>query len=326
MRRLNAIKILTPVYNDWPSLGMLINELDLLAAELTPDIQVTIINDGSNATPHDHLIEAVKVQNITQITQIDLLSNVGNQRAVAIGLSEVVRNGDFDALIIMDSDGEDRVADIPILLELAEQSEEHIVVAERATRSSSVSFKIFYFLYRLLFRVLTGKRLSFGNFSVVPYKAAQALASMPELWSNLPSTILRSRFPIVSHRVPRGMRYEGDSKMNTVALIVHGLSVIAAYSETLFVRILLGCSLLVLLSFLAIIIALAVKFFTDLAIPGWTSNVVLGLSIILIQTIFLALTSTILLLQNRMAAKHGPIVDSHNFISRSIVLSNTRSK
>ena len=137
---------------------------------------------------------------------------------------------------------------------------------------------------------------------------------MPDLWNCLPATFLRSQFPIYHHALPRGNRYAGKSKMNIVTLIVHGLSVISAYSEILFVRILIFSFLVAGLIVVAIIIILGIKFYTDLAIPGWTSNVILALSIMFFQIIVIALGALVLLLHGRSNVANGPMIDSEIYV------------
>ena len=279
MTQFKNVCIVTPVYNDWESLSLLLASMDRVVSELSISASVIVIDDGSNSRLSDDLIDLGALGSIKSVEILELFYNMGNQRALAIGLAQTAQNNNYDAVIVMDSDGEDRPEDIPKLLVEAENAPDHIIVASRTKRHDPLSFRFFYLLYQILFRVLTGNRISFGNFSVIPIATLKSLVFMPDLWNCLPATFLRSNFPISHFALPRGNRYAGKSKMSTVALIVHGLSVISAYSDILFVRILIFSFLMAGLIIAAITTILGIKFFSDLAIPGWTSTVILALSI-----------------------------------------------
>jgi len=319
------ICIVTPVYNDWEAFAKLLPSIDGVVMKLQISTSVIVIDDGSNSHIGVDIVDFKHLRAIDSVELVDLVFNMGNQRAIAVGLTESARKNNCDAVIVMDSDGEDRPEDIPKLLAKAESMPEHIVVASREKRQDPTLFKIFYFLYQILFRVLTGDRISSGNFSVIPFTILKSLVFMPELWNCLPATFLRSQFPICYHALPRGNRYAGKSKMSIVALIIHGLSVISAYRDILFVRVLV-CSFLVAgVIVVAILTLIGIRFFTDLAILGWTSNVILALSILLLQIIIIALGALALLLQDRSKVASGPIIDSRNYIrAKQVLLKKTR--
>lgn len=172
-----------------------------------------------------------------------LALNLGHQRAIAVGLCAVADRTQFDAVLVMHSDGEDRPADIAALLEASRQHPDHVVLARRAKRSESPAFRFWYLIYKLIFHTLSGQVISFGNYSVVPMSAVQRLVHMPELWNNLAACILRSRLPCTTVPTARGVRYSGRSTMNLVSLVVHGLSVMSVYSDVIFVRALIAAAM-----------------------------------------------------------------------------------
>ena len=66
--------------------------------------------DGSNEAP------VYSINNLRQICAIEVVTlacNLGHQRAIAVGLVEVYCRKRFDAVLVMDSDGEDAPADAP---------------------------------------------------------------------------------------------------------------------------------------------------------------------------------------------------------------------
>jgi hypothetical protein len=308
------VAIVTPVLDDWESFAQLVTEISSRFDKEGISFHVVAIDDGSSRAceldrlplPHDSCIREVQV--------IELAVNLGHQRAIAVGLSEVANRDDLDAVFIMDSDGEDRPADMASLLAASQRHPQHIILARRTKRSETRVFKAGYHLYKLIFRLLTGRRISFGNFSLLPLGVVRRLVRMPELWNNLPASIMRSRLACTEIPIERGRRYTGSSRMNVVSLAVHGLSAMSVYIDTIFVRVLLFAGFVAGLTLVGIVCAVLVRFTTDLAIPGWTTTAVGTLFIILMQTVVRVVATTLMLLAGRSSRPILPAVDSPSFV------------
>jgi hypothetical protein len=175
-------------------------------------------------------------------------------------------------------------------------------------------FKSGYAAYRLLFRLLIGREISFGNFSLHPISAVHRLVYMPELWNNLPAAVLRSRISHSAIPIDRGFRYAGHSKMNFISLVVHGLSALSVYLDTIFVRVLVASSGFALLTVIGIIAATLVRLTTNLVIPGWTTTAVGALLTLLVQTIVLMVATTLMVLAGRSTRPIVPRSDSSKFV------------
>lgn len=219
--------ILTPVYNDWVSLELLLKNISIIFKQSNFEISVLVVDDGSNE--NGNIINNYKL--FKEITIIRSSENRGHQRAIATGLTFVEKNIRTDAVVVLDSDGEDRPEDIPVLLKKLIQNKESIVFAARSKRSESIAIKIFYFLYTTIFRLLTGKRICFGNFSIIPEILIHELVSQPNIWNHYAASIIRSGLSYTTVSIPRGTRYSGISKMNFIALVIHGLSSISIFLD-----------------------------------------------------------------------------------------------
>jgi len=310
------LAIITPVFNDWASFTRLVRELDNVAGLLPGyGLNILAVNDGSTEMSIDGLLENFRPQHIQTLEVSHLVCNMGHQRAIAIGLSTLAARNKYYAVIVMDSDGEDRPEDIPNLLEILEREPQSIVVAQRAKRSENFPFRAFYTVYKLIFKALTGTRISFGNFSIIPGSLLPRIVHMPEVWNNLAAAVTRSRLPVREHPTTRGTRYAGKSKMNLVSLIIHGLSAMSVYSDAAFVRILLFSLALIVITVFGISIAVAIRFFTDLAIPGWTTTVVGVLAVILLQALMLSSGAVFLLLSGRSNLTVVPAYVSRDYVS-----------
>ena len=109
----------------------------------------------------------------------------------------------------MDADGEDAAEDVPRLVAALGAGEAAIVFAGRSARSEGPLFRVFYEIYRLMHRLLTGRRIWFGNFSIVPARLLPRLVLLSELWNHYPSAVVKARIPFTSIPLPRAPRLGG---------------------------------------------------------------------------------------------------------------------
>lgn len=292
MIAVKKVVCVTPVYNDWQSFHVLLEHLHLLQQKYQNrySFSIVAVNDGSAETYADATPPI-------PTTTLELKINIGHQRAIAVGLQYVYNEVEnFDAVVVMDSDGEDRPEDIIALLEaLEKEREKKIVFAQRKKRQESVAFKTGYFFYKYLFYFLTGQKISFGNFSIIPKALLSKVVHQGNIWNHYSGGIIQSKIPFATVLLDRGKRFKGVSKMNSNSLIIHGLSSIAVYFDFLSLRI-LRCSMYgILICFLSVIVILYQKIFTDSAVPGWASSLILIISGIILQ--LFSVTLIVLLLQ-----------------------------
>jgi hypothetical protein len=311
MRRLAVV---TPVLDDWVSFTTLVQQIALHAAPNVESIEIVAVDDGSIDGFDTSTIVLPDDSRITAISIVHLALNLGHQRAIAAGLVTLSTRKDLDGVIVMDSDGEDRPEEIPLLLAAARAAPDHVILAHRARRSESTIFRTGYGAYKFLFRLLTGRGISFGNFSLLPIAAVRRLVHMPELWNNLPAAIMRSRLPFMQVGTVRGIRYAGQPKMNFPGLVIHGLSAMSVYTDLIFVRVLLAAGAVSGVAFLAICAVLAIRFGTALAIPGWATTVFGDLVIILLQAMLMIVATSLMVLAGRSARPIVPVVDAGMFI------------
>src|SRR5689334_17170435 len=320
------IAVVTPVLDDWACFAALVTEISSRYTGTDLVFHMYAVDDGSIgsldaksiALPPDSCVGAIEI--------LRLALNLGHQRAIAVGLCAVADRSQFDAVLVMDSDGEDRPIDIAALLAAAQQHPAHVVLARRAKRSESPAFRFWYLIYKLIFHMLSGQAISFGNYSLIPMSAVQRLVHMPELWNNLAACILRSRLPYTTVPTKRGTRYTGRSTMNLVSLVVHGLSVMSVYSDVIFVRALIVAGFVAAVSVAGIAAVTITRLATDLAIPGWASTAVGDLLIILLQTVVIITAASLTMLAGRSNRPIIPIVDSAPYVVRRDVVWREQSR
>jgi len=303
--------LIIPVFNDWGSVAILLKEITTFARSAPSTVmQVILVNDGS--TENDPGLEAIPE---LPIEIIHLQRNVGHQKAISIGLSYATKEKAFDFAIIMDSDGEDKPVDIQNLLRIAHEKKNKIVFAHRAKRNENLSFRLSYKLYKVIFKLLTGVPISFGNFCAVPNELAKRLIYVSEIWNHFSGGILKSKLPYQLYSTERGNRYLGKSKMNFQSLILHGLSSVSVHIDTVSVRLLLASLMFLCAATILILVVGGIKIFTQLAIPGWTSNIILGLTLVFLQALFLSVLLVFIILSYRTQKNFIPATDYPIFIN-----------
>jgi polyisoprenyl-phosphate glycosyltransferase len=321
-RRTLRLAVVIPVLDDWRSFATLVGHIIRQVGQDAEWLEIVAVDDGSAecfdlttiALPDNAHVDAIRI--------VHLALNLGHQRAIAVGLVTLAPRKDLDHVIVMDSDGEDRPEDIPLLLEAGRLLPGQVILAHRAKRSESMMFKAGYETYKFFFRMLTGRGISFGNFSLLPIAAVRRLVHMSELWNNLPAAIIRSRLRFTPVCTVRGTRNFGRSRMNFPDLVIHGLSAMSVYTDLIFVRVLLATAAVSVLAFVAICVVLAVRFGTTLAIPGWATTVFGDLVIILFQAVLMIVATSLMVLAGRSARPIVPITDALVYVqSVSDVLS-----
>lgn len=292
MNQTKHIICLIPVYNDWDSFSILMQNIEI-QYQSSPGQQITVlaINDGSDDEFDSEFKSSIPIE------VVSLKSNVGHQRAIAIGLQYInAEKTDFGFVVVLDSDGEDSPEHIRELVAKCDNSSgSKIIFAKRKKRQESAGFKIGYFFYRYSFYMLTGQKISFGNFSCIPRKLLQKVVLQDNLWNHYSGSIIQSRMPFDMVFLDRGKRYAGQSKMRFTNLVLHGLSSMSVYFDTLSVRILKLSLLGIVVCLLSVAAVLYVKLFTDASIPGWASNLILIIFTMILQ--LFSVTPIVLLMQ-----------------------------
>lgn len=306
-----SLGVVIPVHNDWDCLDRLLVEVGAQAHHLPP-LQVFVIDDGSTASRR--LTPGAWGGAFDAVTVVRLGSSLGHQRAIAVGLAHAVGDAAVAHVLVMDADGEDDPTSVPRLVGECLAKPDRVVVAQRGARSESTGFRFGYRAYKAAFRLLTGKTLDFGNFCVMSRDAAERLSYMPETWNHFAAAVMRSRLSLERVRVDRRRRYSGRSQMNTVGLVNHGLSAIAAYIDVAFTRLLAVVVAAIALTLVVGGVATAIRLLTSLAIPGWTTTV-LGFAVLaLMQFLAVLAVLTFVVLATRSEVVPVPIRVANQYV------------
>ncbi|MDR0692552.1 MAG: glycosyltransferase [Prevotellaceae bacterium] len=304
--------IIMPCYNDWESLSVLLANIDKENERHRYDFHIVVINDGSS---QDIPCNNFSFPFIKEFVCIDLIRNMGHQRAISIALSYISDTfTDYKGVIVMDCDGEDDYKDLFRFID--EFSEDEIIFARRRKRKEPLSFRIFYRLYKFVFRCLTGNILQGGNYSLIPHAMMNKVVHLSEIWNHYHAGILKSRLKIKYVDCNRAQRYKGISKMNFASLVTHGLSAVSVFNDTVFVRLTLFAIVFFVVSILAIALILFMKFVLHIASPGWATNVIGIFLILCVQVFSVIIGNTFITLGRRDMNAFLPIREYKNYIMR----------
>ena len=230
---MKKIIILIPVYNDWESLKKLLEEINLNIQDFhNINFECMIVNDASTS----QIPKIIKPRKFDTIEILNMKVNKGHARCNAFGIRYAHQKKNFDYLILMDSDGEDRPEEIKSFIEKIKNNASLSVVAKRVKRSEGIFFQFLYQLHKLITLIFTGKNVNFGNYSILTRSDVEKLHSKASLWSSYSGSVKKNLKSLIEINSIRGLRYFGPSKMSLFKLVVHSLSIIAVFKYQVFLR------------------------------------------------------------------------------------------
>ena len=225
--------ILIPIYNDWKSVYKLLDNIDLQIVDWDAEVSVLIFNDAST---QEKPVRDFNLRKIKSVRVVNMKENRGHARCNATGLKYLTEKENFDYVIPMDGDGEDRFEELNLLFKKSKENPLKTVTLDRIKRSEGFFFKSLYQCHKILTYVFTGKLIKFGNYSCLPKDHATRLAKEASIWSSFSGSVTKVIADRVSVPSIRGKRYFGPSKMNLFNLLIHSFSIIAVFKVSVIVR------------------------------------------------------------------------------------------
>jgi cellulose synthase/poly-beta-1,6-N-acetylglucosamine synthase-like glycosyltransferase len=230
---MSKIKILIPVYNDWQSVFKLLENINLQVAALNDELSVIIVNDASTENRPEF---SVDLNNVKSIQIINMKENKGHARCNAAGLKYINEKEDFDYVIPMDGDGEDRPEELSLLIEKIKEFPNTVITANRVKRSEGFIFKSCYLAHKYLTLIFTGQIIKYGNYTCLPKSSVNEMVNEKATWNSFSGSLAKIAKDRKSIPSERGTRYFGPSKMSFINLLKHSLSIITVFKTTLLIR------------------------------------------------------------------------------------------
>ena len=230
---MKKFKILLPAYNDWQSLSKLLNNIDNEIKNIDHEISIIIVDDASN---FDRQLDLNNLSNINSIKVLTMQENRGHARCIATGLKYIFEKEEFDYVIPMDGDGEDRPEEIKQFIESIENTPDKTIVGERVKRSEAFIFKLCYFIHKIITQVFTGHSIKFGNFTCLTKSTVEKMINEKATWNSFSGALTKVEKNRISTPSIRGERYFGPSKMSFLNLVNHSLSIISVFKKIVLIR------------------------------------------------------------------------------------------
>jgi len=230
---MKKIKILIPIYNDWQSVFKLLENINSEVSGLNCEFSIVIVNDASTETRSEM---SLNLDNLKSIQVINMKKNQGHARCNATGLKYIYENEEFDYVIPMDGDGEDRPEEIKQFVDNLDYNPDKPIVGERIKRSEGIFFKFCYFFHKLITFTFTGESIKYGNYSCLPKSIVEKIINEKATWSSFSGSLAKVTKNRASVPSERGTRYFGPSKMSFKNLIIHSLSIISVFKFNVLIR------------------------------------------------------------------------------------------
>lgn len=209
-----------------------------------------------------------------QLTALDVVIEfpyrMGAQSAISRAFRETLPRLEWDWLVTMDSDGEDRASDVWNLWD-SRTPVTDIVLAERTRRHSSLGFRLGYWSFKTIYRLATGLPLRTGGFACLrrdwvinnrnraefAFSFAGALCALPANRKSVPCTRDPRQHGSTTMKLT-------DSTKDAIRMLIPQSGLIASRS---LVFLIVMCSLAVLSS-----IYIGSVNMLGFASPGWTTS------------------------------------------------------
>jgi glycosyltransferase involved in cell wall biosynthesis len=229
--------------------------------------ELVLVDDGSTDGTWEAIEAAANAE--PRVRGIRLSRNFGHQLALTAGLS--VARG--DGVITMDSDLQHPPEVIPALLTAARAGSD-VVYAVRSSADAAGFWKRFSarVFYKLLNR-LSSLELPEGaaDYRWMSRRVVDVVVAMPERHRFLRGLVRWAGYRQTFVEYERGAREAGESKYGLRRMILFAWDAVVSFSSfPLRVASVFGICVSVL-GWLYLVYVLAVKVFTNRAIPGWTS-------------------------------------------------------
>ena len=225
--------VLIPIYNDREALKLLIQNINDVIEGVNAEISLVVINDASSQQIIDNY---PNIENIQSIEIVNMKENRGHTRCIASGLKYISEKKEFDYVIPMDGDGEDRPEEIKNFIEASENSEGKSIVGERVKRSESLFFKTCYQFHKFLTLSFTGQSIKFGNFTCLSKSTVEKMIKEKATWNSFSGSLKKTEKELLSIPSIRGPRYHGPSQMSFFNLLKHSLAIISVFRKTVLIR------------------------------------------------------------------------------------------
>jgi|688.fasta_scaffold393237_2 hypothetical protein len=285
--------VLIPTYFDGKATTEIIFEIIDLEKinEKRYNLQFFVIDD-SGGMDHD-LLSLNKIKN-TKIIKTSV--SKGNQNAIIYGLGQILKTKKKNAaVVVMDGDGEDNPADVfKLLSEIESDANLELIHAVRGKRNIGIQFRILITIFRVIFRILTGRDWRTGNFCAIQVLWIEKNYNEIVSLNNFAGSILALPAKRKFIKLNRPIRRYEISKTSNEGKILYALNSLMPWVDKILIRSLIffGFSILNLIT--SISISAYIKFVMDSATPNWFTILFVSAIALCVMSLSIFLTAYLL--------------------------------
>lgn len=262
------ISIVSPVYGAEKIVDELVKRIVEEVVKITDDFEVILVEDGSP----DNCWQKIKENCLKdkRVKGIKLSRNFGQHYAVSAGLE----SSRAEYVIVMDCDLQDDPSDFKLLLDKA-YSGFDTVLTRRVDRQHTFIKKFLSNMYIILFRFISDQIFSLDNGSLylINRKVVNAIINLKDKPRLMGQVIRWVGFNIGFVNVHHRERFEGKSSYKITKLINLAWDGWVSNSDKLLRIVIYMGTLVSLISFLAGLYIIVLKFYRGYAV-GWSSIIV----------------------------------------------------
>jgi glycosyltransferase involved in cell wall biosynthesis len=261
-----SLSCVVPVFNEGQLIADFLEKLHMTLAQLSSDIEIIVVNDGSIDNSAD---EIDRVMRYLPIHYIELSRNFGKEFALQAGLDAV----QTDCVVIMDADFQHPIETIPEMVGRWSNGADMVYTTKATRRAETWLSKLGSLVfYRLL---MPRKGVKFprdaGDFRLLDRKVVDALRAMPERNRFMKGMYAWVGFKSEAIAIEMAPRPAGQSKFGFFKLTSLALTGITAFSNIplrLVTGIGIGVSILAVLMAIWIVVE---RLFLHQSVPGFAT-------------------------------------------------------
>jgi polyisoprenyl-phosphate glycosyltransferase len=265
------ISAVLPVFNEAGALDELFARLSEALNRTGARQEVVFVDDGSRDGSGEAL-DRLAAQH-PQVRVIHLSRNFGHQAAVQAGLAHATG----DVVLLMDSDMQDAPEALGRFLQQWRAGYD-VVYAVRTDRQEALWKRTLFAAFHRMLATIADTRIPIdaGNFSLLDARVVRHIVALSERDRYLPGLRSWVGFKQIGVEVRREARYDGRPRVSVWGLWRLAKTAVFSFSTfPLAVFSLIGYAALAVFAGLSAF-SLVCRLFTDLAVPGWTSTVLVA--------------------------------------------------
>jgi glycosyltransferase involved in cell wall biosynthesis len=260
------LSAVAPAFNEAEVLPAFLSRVVEVLEAIGEEWELVLVDDGSRVSTWSVIEQAAADD--PRIRGIRLSRNFGHQLALTAGLS--VARG--DGVITMDADLQHPPETIPLLL--AARPGNDVVYAVRSQEDTAgfwkrFSARVFYFLLNRMSPLELPEGAA--DYRWMSRRIVDVLLSMPERHRFLRGLVRWAGYRQAFVEYSRGVREGGASKYGVRRMLLFGWDAVVSFSSFPLRAAGVVGVVVSLLGWLYLAYVLAVRIFSDRAVPGWTS-------------------------------------------------------